>query len=268
VAVLLTLFAAIGVGPGYAWAASTVCHACGVTPDQRAAAYRGSLLLPAGTDPGLTAIAARCDGCSWLVQPKCRNSAGTGDASCVGAAHLCPRGAIRMELFLLRPAWPRYRLAGDFCLGPGAVLTPVALVPGVRDQFVRFVPALAPSFQPSGRGIVNLPVLFTAGQPRSLGRRTFALGGYRIDLDAQATWHWEFGDGTAADFTSPGGVYPDESVAHAYPWQQTFSVTVMATWTAEFWVDGAGPFDVTGPPLTQTAPLAVPVKEAHVVLVE
>jgi hypothetical protein len=172
-----------------------------------------------------------------------------------------------MQLFLERPAWPAFRLVGEFCQGPGDVLTPDALIPGVRDQFVRYLPALAPSFEPRGRGIVNLPVLFATGQPHTIGRKTFALGAYQIDLEAQTTWHWEFGDGTIADFTVPGGGYPNTDVAHTYTRQETCTATVTATWAGKFWVDGAGPFEVTGAPITQRMTLVVPVKEARAVLV-
>jgi len=255
------------VAASHARASDSPCPTCRVRPDPSAAAYQGSLLLPAGTDPVLTAMAARCDGCSWLVQPQCRNSAGSGDASCVGAANLCPRGAIRMQLFLLRPTWVRYRLAGGFCAGPGLALAPVDLEPGIRAQFVTYLPALSPSFEPRGTGIVNLPTLFAAGQPASIGRRSFPLGGHQIDVQAATVWHWDFGDGAAADFASPGGPYPDRSVTHSYRRQQTFRVSVTATWSAQFWVDGVGPFAVAGPPITQTASLALPVRQARAVLV-
>jgi hypothetical protein len=203
----------------------------------------------------------------WQVQPKCRDSGGTGDTNCIGAANLCAPGAIRMELFLQRPAWPAYRLVGEFCMGPTDVLTPDALVPGVRDQFVQLLPRLAASFEPPGQAIVNLPVLFASGQPRSIGRKAFSLGAYAIDLEATTTWHWDFGDGVTGDFVVPGGGYPDVSVSHRYTRQQTCRVSVTAVWSGRFWVDGAGPFDVTGPPITQTQVLVVPVKEARAVLV-
>lgn len=273
-ALLVALATTAIVAPSDARAAGSDCPACQVRPDPSAAAYRGSLLLPPGTDPVLTTTAARCDGCSWLVQPQCRDTGstggtgGTGDTSCVGAANLCPRGAIRMELFLLRPTWARYQLAGEFCLGPGVALTPVALEPGVRDQFIGYLPALEPSFEPHGRGIVNLPVLFAAGQPLSIGRRSFLLGGHQIDVQARTLWHWAFGDGAAGDYTVPGGAYPDQSVAHSYGWQQTFTATVTATWAAQFWVDGIGPFEVTGPAIIQIASLVLPVKQAGALLVE
>ena len=57
------------------------------------------------------------------------------------------------------------------------------------------------------------------------------------------------------------------SVAHTYLARADCRVVVTATWVGRFWVDGAGPFEVTGPDITQTAALLVPVKEAHAVLV-
>ena len=255
------------VGPFDTRPASAACQACGVGTDQSAAAYRGSLLLPAGTDPGLTATAARCYGCSWLVVPKCGGSP-TADLICFGAVHQCAPGSIRMQLFLIRPGWSQYRPVGAFCLGAGQLLTPVGLTPGVRDRFVRYLPVLGPTFEPPGRAIVNLPVVFAAGQPQSMGLKVFLLGGHRIELDATARWHWDFGDGGFQDSTSPGGAYPDLSVSHAYTQRQTADVTVTATWAGQFWVDGAGPFEVTGPPVTQTMTIAVPVKEARAILVE
>jgi hypothetical protein len=186
---------------------------------------------------------------------------------CPGALGTCPLGKIRMLLSLQRDTWPTFRPVGTFCRGAGEALTPVALIPGVRDQFVKDLPRLRPSFQPNGRGIVNLPVLFATNEPTGLGRHTFALGSYQVELDAQATWHWDFGDGAAGDFTVPGGGYPDEGVAHTYAQQQTATARVTTTWVGQFWVDGAGPFEVTGPAVTQAAALTVPIKEAAAVLV-
>jgi hypothetical protein len=246
------------------------CVDCGVNSNPGAESYEGALLIPNGSNarpPGLGTEAATCAGCTWLLRPDCRDAAGTGDAMCPGALGTCPRGKIRILLSLKRDTWPNFRDVGTFCRGPGEALTPEQLIPGVRDQFVRFLPKLHPSFQPNGRGIVNLPVLFATGQPGSLGKHAFALGGFGIVLDAQTTWHWEFGDGSAADFTAPGGPYPDTSVEHTYQRQEVCRALVTATWHGEFWVDGAGPFEVTGPLITQTATLTVPVKEARAVLV-
>jgi PKD domain len=263
---ILSLLALVILDIPNALASDDQCPSCHVGPG-RGDSYLGALILPPGSDEGLAQEAAHCDGCEWNVVPACRDTAGTGDSNCIGAARLCAPAAIRMDLFLKRNTWPTFRKVGEFCEGPGDLLTPEALIPGVRDQFVRYLPALRPSFEPRTRGIVNLPVVFAAGEPASLGRRAFKLGAYQVDLEATATWHWDFGDGHAGDFASPGGPYPDTDVTHTYLRQQTCAVTVTTTWAGQFWVDGAGPFEVTGPPLTQAQTLVVPVKEARAVLV-
>ena len=175
------------------------CYGCGVTSGPGSESYRGALLLPPGSDAGLAKTAAQCDGCEWHLQPDCRDTAGTGDVICPGAFGTCPPGRIRVELSLRRPGWPVFQIVGTFCRGPGQALTPEALVPGVRDQFVKYLPAMRPSFQPAGRGIVNIPVLFAAGQPETIGRPAFALGGFRVELEARASWRWDFGDGASPD---------------------------------------------------------------------
>jgi hypothetical protein len=265
-ALCMIVIALLGSQPS-ASAADSPCPGCQVNPDPAELAYHGALLLPPGTDSGLSTTAAHCDGCDWLVKPNCRDTSGSGDSLCSGAVGGCPAGDLWMELWLRRPTWVGYIAVGAFCLAPGQPLTPVALIPGVRDEFERMLPPLLPSYQPAGRGIVNLPVIFTSGQPPSLPRRTFKLASFAIDLEARTTWRWEFGDGATLETTAPGGTYPDTSVTHTYLWSQTSAVRVTALWSGEFWVDGAGPFDVTGPPLTQAVDMTLPVKEARALLV-
>lgn len=271
-AIAVTALVAISpvVKPVDASADDGSCFGCGVSTTPATESYRGALLIPDSSEaspPSLQAEAANCPGCIWQLQPDCRDTADSGDAICPGALGTCPPTKIRMALLLRRPDWPSSRLVGTFCRGPGEALTPDVLIPGVRDQFLKYLPKMHPSFQPADRGIVNLPVLFATGQPASIGRHTFALGGFDVELEAHTIWRWDFGDGATAEFTTPGGAYPDASVAHTYLHQQVFAAQVTATWEGEFWVDGAGPFQVTGPPITQAAALTVPVKEAHVVLV-
>lgn len=146
-------------------------------------------------------------------------------------------------------------------------LQPTALLPGVRDRFRRLVPLLRPSAEPPGGGLVNLPVVLASGQPSSIGRPRFVLAGRVVELAATTTWVWSFADGERLVTTRPGGRWPDMSVAHAFGRPGRYAVRVTSTWTAQFWVDGAGPFDVGGPPVTQVAVLPLLVRAAAAVLV-
>jgi PKD domain len=271
--VVAGLFAVLsGVGLVAAGPASgSGCPGCGVGtgPGQ----YVGSLLIPPGSRPvpaGLTALAAQCAGCLWMVEPACQRPGATGGSSCPGALLSCrpqPPVRLRLALLLQRPGEPAPSRVGTFCFDPAVPLQPQALVPGVRDRFVRLVPALRPTFQPARFGIVNVPVVFAAGQRGSIGRPTFALAGHRVTLEATASWLWDFGDGRSVRSVVPGGAWPVVAVAHPYRAVGRFAVRVTSVWQAQFWVDGAGPFGVAGAPVTQTAVVTVPVRAAHAELV-
>jgi len=252
-----------------AGARTTPCGAASCDVTTTPGGYVGSLLLPPGSrpdPPGLPGLAGSCDGCEWILEPACQTPGTTGRASCNGALMACPAPAMRMALFLRRPPASVFRRVGTFCADPGVPLQPGALLPGVRDRFVRLLPGLRPSFQPVGRGVVNLPVVFATGQVGSIGRPRFVLAGRRVELEAAATWRWRFGDGVELVTRRPGGAWPDTDVAHAYGRPGRFPVVVTATWAGRFWVDGAGPFTVTGAPVTQQVMVDVPVVEARAVL--
>ncbi len=252
-------------------ASGSGCPGCGVTtgPGQ----YVGSLLIPPGSRPvpaALPSLAANCPGCAWTLEPACQRPGVTGQNSCPGAVLSCrpqPPPRLRLALLLQRPGDPVPRRVGTFCFDPAVPLQPAALVPGVRDRFVRLVPALRPAFQPDGFGIVNVPVVFAAGQAASIGRPVFALAGHRVALQATASWRWDFGDGGSERTALPGGPWPDVAVAHAYVAADRFAVRVTTVWQGQFWVDGSGPFAVDGAPVTQTAALTVPVRAAAAELV-
>ena len=232
--------------------------------------YVGALLIPPGSGPdpsGLPGVAARCDGCVWTLEPACQTPGATGGVICPGALRACPPPQLRVALLLQRPGTAVAIRVGTFCYDGTVALQPAALVPGVRDRFVQLLPPLQASFQPRGVGIVNVPVLFAAGQAGSLGRPRFTLAGHVVDLAATASWTWSYGDGGSGWFAVPGGGWPDTAVAHRYSSPGTFTVAVTTTWQGQFWVDGTGPFAVAGAPVTQRVLLSVPVRAAHAELI-
>ena len=245
------------------------CHVGpGAHPDPDS--YVGSLLLPPDTssaDSGLVGEAAHCPGCMWRLSPACRTNTPDPELDCLNAAASCPPPALLTALWLRRPPEIAMRRVGLFCRRPDQPLTPEQYVPGVRDQFIKLLPVLDVTYQPVGRGIVNLPTLFATNQPMDLGHPTFTLGGHPIGLTATASWHLDFGDGRVGDFARPGGAYPDQDIAHPYRGPGTYRVTVTTSWVGEFTVDGLGPFPVTGPDVVQREVVVVPVKQARAVLV-
>ena len=133
----------------------------------------------------------------------------------------------------------------------------------VRDRVVTYLPDAAPSFQPAAGGLVNLPTLFAAGEPASITTEPFQVLGFEVVVTANARWEWQFGQGDAQPFATPGGAYPNDDVSFTYLDTSTRQVTVTTYWDASFTVDGQGPYPVPGAEIAKTAAaLDVPVREA------
>jgi hypothetical protein len=246
---------------------------CDVVGDPDGAQYVGSggLLLPASSFTGSAADradAATCPECRWALLPMCRGQ-GQGDGvQCGGAAASCPPGEFRRIVLLLRPADTEWREVGLVCLVGGAPTTVDEVASELSDLVVEDVPALRPSFQPSGGTLIGLPAVFDAGQPARLGERRFTLVGFEIVLNGRATWTWQFGDGGALTTEQPGGAWPNTEVSHTYRRAGGYPVVVSAEWQAWFTVDGMGPWPVGGDPVVQTVgPVELPVVPARAELV-
>src|SRR5437899_923238 len=229
---------------------------CSVIGDDTEDRYSGVLLIPSDGYHGAEAVrheAISCPGCSWKLTPACKQGADGADANCKGSLQTCPPGRTRFDVFRMRPEDPAFRIVGSACLGANTPRTPAELVPDVRDQFIEYVPAAHPSYQPPTGAIVNLPTVFASGQPSSIGRKTFDLGGFEIVLTADARWTWHFDKGVDQTFGVPGGAWPDKSVSYTYGQPGTRQVSVTTTWQGQFMVDGLGPFPVNGPAVSQTS---------------
>ncbi len=246
---------------------------CDVVADPDDAQYvgTGGLLLPAGSFTGSDADrsdAATCPECRWALLPMCRGEGQAGGVACGGAAASCPPGEFRRIVLLLRPGDTEWREIGLVCLIGGAPTTVDDLASELSDIVVEDVPPLQPSFQPAGGTLVGLPAVFAAGQPATLGQRSFTLVGFDVVLDGRATWTWEFGDGTSLTTDEPGGRWPDMTVSHPYPRAGEYPVSATTSWEAWFTVDGMGPWPVGGDPVVQVSdPLTVSVVEARAELV-
>ena len=261
-------------GASMAWASGgDPCPPTGcvhVDPDPKDAAFLGTggLLIPGdsftGSDTDRHDIAA-CANCRWALVPVCKQ--GQPGVGCGPAATSCPAGSRRMVVLLMRPPDTTWSTVGSYCVS-GSPVTVDDVAHQLSDVVLQRVPPLTPSFQPAGGTLVNLPAIFSSGQPARLDTRRFDLVGFGIVLDARASWHWDFGDGAAADTDDPGGAWPDRGVSHTYTQPGRLTVRVVSQWQGWFTVDGMGPFAVAGAPVTQTSgALPLVVHEARAVLV-
>src|SRR4051794_37805837 len=241
------------------------CHGlgCDVSADQRQQAIKGRLLVPRNGFIGADRRKGNdCDNCSWALSPACMDSDPQSTEGCLGAAAGC--GGVTIRLFIwLRQGAADWINVGSACFRPGAPRTGGEITPRVRDRFIDLLPKQHPTFQPKDGGLVNVPVVFAAGQVARLADPTFDLAGFSVRLNVKASWTWNFDDGTPETFTKPGGAYPNLDVSHTYVTSDDRRVTVTTTWDGTFTVDDLGPFDITGAAVTQvSAPMDVPIHQA------
>jgi hypothetical protein len=224
-----------------------------------------------GAEPGSDVFKAsqknkNCKDCEWSIVPSCMANGPTDNGTlCMGAVATCTDpAAIRYRVYMRQGGGP-WVVQGTVCLGPNDRPATVADVgQAIRTRVVNYLPDASPSFQPRAGGIVNLPTVFSAGEPRTITTEPFDVLGFTVVVTARARWEWAFDEGVVQKFAKPGGAYPDMSVAYTYADPGGRQVTVTTYWRAEFTVNGEGPFQVPGAELSKTAgPIAVPVREAR-----
>ena len=241
-----------------------------VSPDPAHDLYvgTGGLLVPAHDwrTGGGRPEAAGCPDCEWRISVLCTKAQFAAGA-CKRIDLGCPVGEVPVRIWLRHPGGD-WTVVGQACQGGAPPRTVEQVGAQVRDRAVAALPPLLARVQPASGALVTVPAVFRTGQPAA-GIRGASLSvlGLDVRLDARVRWRWSYGDGTTTWTSSPGGVYPDLSVSHAYARPGTIVARVSAVWRGQYVVDGLGPFAVPGAPLQQDAAVAVVVRSAHARLV-
>jgi hypothetical protein len=245
------------------------CSHVETDPSSSAIVGHGAMILPTSFAPiGMSrSSASTCVDCEWALAPLCVAGPDPGTI-CAGATVGCAPEELRMRI-LVRRGGGSWENAGVMCVGEGSRPVPVAdFSDEVRDRFVDRLPQPRPSFQPDSGGLTNLPVVFASGQRAGVRTDDFDLLGYPVTVRARPSWEWTWGDGSPRLRTDDaGGRWPDVDVSHRFTAPGRYAVSVEASWAGTFTVDGLGPFDVEGGPVTQAADLDVLVRDAPAELV-
>ncbi len=226
----------------------------------------GGLILPASVHEVVRREVASCLGCHWMLTTPCANTdlGRPVDDGCRGVVRGCPGGQLRRSWF--QPAGDGWRDVGLICMQQGRPWTVRDAGRAAADQVAERVPALRPVAQPSVGVLPHLPTYFRSGTSGGTHVFSWMASGHRLEVHAEPTWSWSFGDGGRLESSDPGGEFPDGGVAHAYRTAGRYDVEVTATWRAVFWSEGLGPFPVPEP-VHQEARIPVTVGEGRATLV-
>jgi hypothetical protein len=127
------------------------------------------------------------------------------------------------------------------------------------------LPELTVQQQPSGNGLVGLPVIFYTDSPTT---QTFTVDirGFQVVIQAGAvSYTWHTGDGTDLTSDNPGAPYPNQTVTHDYS-SGTYTAYLTTTWGATFTVNGGAAADVPGTTTTDGPPVTFAILQARPVL--
>lgn len=225
-------------------------RAVDVVGDDGADRYTGSggLILPASIAQDTRQSVAQCRECRWRLVAPCIHRPDEGaQVACMAMVSGCPAGETRLRAWLSRDGGSSWIDVGLVCLGADGPVTVQAVDVALHDAFVRSLPAGSISVQPPTGVLPYLPVVLDSGQPASIGPSSHHILGRAVVLSPRPRWHWTFGDGAELDTALPGSHYPDLQVAHTYRRGGPMEISVTTTWTADFLVDGLGPFAVSEP---------------------
>ena len=206
--------------------------------------------------------ANNCIGCTYRWVAFCDPA--LANAGC--GANACPAGFLLETLMITDPRLPAPIAGRTECRSPSGA-TPAQVRLAAFDEFSQLLTTAHPSQQPAGNGVVNLPTLFSTNTPLA---QVFdeTLLGVQVTLNVDASWTWDFGDGTTLTSSDPGGAYPIASLNHVYLASGSYVVTLTTNWTGTFSMAGGPAAVIPGGPIPRVSlPFPLEIHEAHSVLV-
>lgn len=107
----------------------------------------------------------------------------------------------------------------------------------IADQVSKMLPNGLIITQPTAGALVREPVNFITTVPKTFQTVLVVLE-VPIYINLQASYQWNFGDGSAMESALPGAPYPAGSVTHSYDREGEYGVKLRVTWSGT-WRAGA-----------------------------
>ena len=159
------------------------------------------------------------------------------------ARTVCPQGTKRLNIYFAAHKEAPLRRVGSGCFGDAGPVKRTVVHSWVHDVQRAKLPPASVRLIPA-RVLAGMPSRAQIG-PTGRHRWLMGVNGHSLLIDARARWHIDWGDGSSTQS-------PSNRVSHRWESSGRRGVTLTATWTARFWVDGDGPWLVPER-LTQTA---------------
>jgi hypothetical protein len=107
----------------------------------------------------------------------------------------------------------------------------------LADKILQSLPTLQIAYQPQGKALPKLPVIFWSDMP-TFFNKDFRILGQRVSVNLKPKSLWSFGDGSLLITDKSGKPYPSKEITHSYSVPGTYAVLVKTIWEGSFTVDG------------------------------
>ena len=107
----------------------------------------------------------------------------------------------------------------------------------LADKVLQSLPTLQIAYQPQGKVLPKLPVIFWSDMP-TFFNKDFRILGQRVSVNLKPKSLWSFGDGSLLITDKSGKPYPSTEITHSYSVPGTYAVLVKTIWEGSFTVDG------------------------------
>lgn len=107
----------------------------------------------------------------------------------------------------------------------------------LADKILQSLPTLQVAYQPEGKVLQKVPVIFFTDLPSQFNK-DFKILGVPVRINVKPRSLWNFGDGTTLLTSKPGRPYPATDITHSYSVPGTYIVSVATIWSGSFTVSG------------------------------
>jgi hypothetical protein len=114
---------------------------------------------------------------------------------------------------------------------------PKSTTKSLADKILESLPTLQVAYQPNGKVLPKLPVIFWTDLPTYFNKDYRVLG-EKVSVNLTPKSVWSFGDGSILVTDKVGKPYPATEITHSYSVPGTYTVLVKSYWEGSFTVDG------------------------------
>ena len=107
----------------------------------------------------------------------------------------------------------------------------------LADKVLQSLPTLQVAYQPQGKVLPKLPVIFWTDLP-TFFNKDYKILGQTVSVNLKPKSIWSFGDGSVLVTSKVGKPYPSTEISHSYLVPGTYTVLVTSYWDGSFTVDG------------------------------